>query len=139
MSTSIRSALALTALALTAARPVAAQTTFTYTLTVLGTLGGTISVGRGVNASGQVTGYSYTTGNAAQHAFFYSGGMMTDLNTLIASGTGFTLTDATGISDTSFIANSSGQRRAFLLTPNSASAAPEPSQLAGLAFAGLYL
>ena len=30
----------------------------------LGTLGGTNSYGYGINASGQVTGSSYTTGNA---------------------------------------------------------------------------
>ena len=35
----------------------------------LGTLGGALSAGRGINASGQVTGYSYTTGNAARTHF----------------------------------------------------------------------
>ena len=47
----------------------------------LGTLGGTHSDGHGINASGQVTGYSRTTGDAAYHAFLYDG-TMHDLGTL---------------------------------------------------------
>ena len=96
----------------------------------LGTLGGTNSFGYGVNASGQVVGYSDTTGDAAYHAFLYSGGSMFDLDSLIAPGTGFTLTRASGISDTGFITgigtNSAGQDDAFLLTPAAPSAAPVP-------------
>jgi probable HAF family extracellular repeat protein len=53
-----------------------------YTVTDLGTLGGTESKAYGVNDSGQVVGYADTTGNAARHAFFYSGSTMTDLGTL---------------------------------------------------------
>jgi hypothetical protein len=42
----------------------------TYSLTELGSLGGTgPSHGAAVNASGQVTGYGFTSGNAAYHAF----------------------------------------------------------------------
>jgi probable HAF family extracellular repeat protein len=48
----------------------------------LGTLGGTYSFGNAINNVGQVTGYAYTTGNAAQHAFLYSNGSMSDLGTL---------------------------------------------------------
>ncbi len=44
-----------------------------YTVTDLGTFGGASSHGYGINASGQVTGYAYTTGNAAYHAFLYDG------------------------------------------------------------------
>jgi probable HAF family extracellular repeat protein len=47
----------------------------------LGTLGGTSSEGWGINASGRVTGYSQTTGDAAQHAFLYDG-TLHDLGTL---------------------------------------------------------
>lgn len=36
----------------------------------------------GVNNAGQVTGYSYTTNDAAQHAFLYSNGSMSDLGSL---------------------------------------------------------
>jgi len=96
----------------------------------LGTLGGTSSAGSGVNDTGQVVGYSDTTGDAAYHAFLYSGGSMFDLDSLIAPGTGFTLTRASGISDTGFITgigtNSAGQDDAFLLTPAAPSAAPVP-------------
>jgi len=48
----------------------------TYTITDLGTVGGSISSGLGINASGQVTGSS------DPHAFLYSRGTMTDLGTL---------------------------------------------------------
>jgi probable HAF family extracellular repeat protein len=52
-----------------------------YTLTDLGTLGGLESWGTGINANGQVVGYSYVSGTHS-HAFLYSNGMMTDLGTL---------------------------------------------------------
>jgi probable HAF family extracellular repeat protein len=50
-----------------------------YTITDLGSLGGTLSEGTAINASGQVTGYSYTAGNQTSRAFLYSGGSMQDL------------------------------------------------------------
>ncbi len=60
-----------------------------YTVTDLGTLGGTFSAGTGINASGQVTGYSFTTGDAAVHAFLWTpttpngaSGTLHDLGTL---------------------------------------------------------
>jgi probable HAF family extracellular repeat protein len=52
-----------------------------WTVTDLGTLGGSQSFGYAINADGQVTGYSTTTAGAT-HAFLYSNGSMTDLNTL---------------------------------------------------------
>ena len=68
----------------------------------------------------------------ASHAFLFSNGVLTDLNTLIAPGSGFTLTGAEGISDTGFITgvgiNSSGGDEAFLLRPNAP--VPEASQAA---------
>ncbi|WP_414652315.1 PEP-CTERM sorting domain-containing protein [Ideonella sp.] len=48
----------------------------------LGTLGGTNSNGAGINNSGQVTGYSQTTGDGTSHAFLYSERVMTDLGSL---------------------------------------------------------
>src|SRR6188768_3444881 len=60
-----------------------------YTVTDLGTLGGTESFGSGLNASGQVAGASYTTGDANIDAFLWrpttphgASGAMTDLGTL---------------------------------------------------------
>jgi probable HAF family extracellular repeat protein len=52
-----------------------------YTVKNLGTLGGTSSIGYGINTKGQVTGVSATTGDAVQHAFLYSDGRMQDLGT----------------------------------------------------------
>jgi probable HAF family extracellular repeat protein len=95
-------------LALAAALPAAASAapaaaaTSTYTVTDLGSLGYGVSDGLAVNATGQVTGYSYTgatvpasgcCGNCYNgkpipcvahiyHAFSYSNGTMTDLGTL---------------------------------------------------------
>src|SRR5207253_2012318 len=56
------------ALALAAAAwPAPALAQVIYTVRDLGTLGGTFSVGNGINASGQVTGLAYT--NTSFHAF----------------------------------------------------------------------
>jgi probable HAF family extracellular repeat protein len=50
--------------------------------TDLGSLGGTRTAGLAINDLNQVTGYSYTWGNATQRAFLYSEGKMIDLGTL---------------------------------------------------------
>ena len=89
----------------------------------------------GINASGQVTGWSYTT-TGTMHAFLYSGGVMTDLNTLIDPTSGWVLQTAQAINDSGQITGYGiigGQTHAFLLTP-----IPEPSSvvLAALGFAG---
>ena len=65
-----------------------------YTITNLGSLGGTASVPVDVNNHGVVVGYSYTANNAAAHAFLYTHGRMTDLGTL-----GGTISGATSIND----------------------------------------
>ena len=96
----------------------------TSTLKDLGPLGlgGTNSFGFAVNASGQVAGAS-TTASGTDHAFLYSSGQMLDLNSLIAPGSGLTLTKAYGISDNGYITGigvtSNGQTHAFLLRPTS--------------------
>jgi probable HAF family extracellular repeat protein len=61
----------------------------TYTATPLGTLGGNGSAANGINASGEVTGFSYVTKwtppnpdpHTQWHAFVYSAGVMRDLGT----------------------------------------------------------
>jgi choice-of-anchor C domain-containing protein len=88
----------------------------------LGTLPGfTSSTGLGVNDFGQVVGDLGAAGGGVPHAFLYSGGQMLDLNDLIAPGSGFTLVEAQGISDTGYITGDgtapNGQTHAFLLTP----------------------
>jgi probable HAF family extracellular repeat protein len=56
--------------------------TQTYSITDVGTLGGSFSTAYGINNNGQVVGASSTAGDAAVHAFLYSGGSMQDLGTL---------------------------------------------------------
>src|ERR671913_2303262 len=115
-----RSALLLVLVLLICASP-AAQTPSApkYTITDLGTLGGTFSYGSAINTVGQVTGWAQTS--TAQHAFLaIPGSAMLDLNELIPSGSGCELMDGTAIKDKGQITGSgiiNGQRHAFLLTP----------------------
>ncbi len=69
------------------AAPLHAQS---YTAIDLGTLGGTTSRAYGINASGQIVGYAYTSGNSAQHATLFSGtgSGNTDLGTLGGTDSG---------------------------------------------------
>src|SRR5579859_5296015 len=53
----------------------------TYTITDLGTLGGNSSGARGINATGQVTGYAYSS-KTQSNVFLDSGGKMSSLGTL---------------------------------------------------------
>jgi probable HAF family extracellular repeat protein len=57
-----------------------AQTT--YTVTDLGTLGGTFSLAGSMDNRGQVVGYSSLQGGTPVHAFLWQKGTMTDLGTL---------------------------------------------------------
>jgi len=75
-----------------------------WTLTDLGTLGGTASFGYGINATGQVTGESQIAGDVAGRAFLYSNGTMTDLGTL------------GGPSSSSYGINAAGQMAGFAQT-----------------------
>ncbi|HEG43965.1 MAG TPA: DUF3466 family protein, partial [Phycisphaerales bacterium] len=67
-----------------------------YTITDLGTLGGTYSFAYGINDSGQVVGDSGGSGTGT-HAFLYDDGVMTDLGTL------------GGTTSSAFSINNSGQ------------------------------
>ena len=104
-----------------------AEAQLSYTVTDLGTLGGTTSSANGVsgpghNVHGMIVGSSTTT-DGAEHAFLYVSGQMYDLNTLCdLSLTEFkVLTVAKSISDSCLIigdgVTNSGEKHAFLLTP----------------------
>jgi probable HAF family extracellular repeat protein len=84
----------------------------------LGTLSGNCSFAYDVNSSGQVVGNSYVAGTDVTHAFLYSSGLLQDLNSLIASDSGWVLTEAYGIDDAGRIVGGGiydGEQRAFLL------------------------
>lgn len=84
------------------------------------------SVGEAINNSGVVVGTAdvlNSNGTTEYHAFIYNGGKLQDLNNLIPSGSGWVLTEATGINDKGQIVSNAynattGYRHAFLLNPN---------------------
>lgn len=142
-----RLAIALT----TAALVPSAASADCYTITDLGTLGGTTNFARGVNsrptyihsearalnAAGITVGYvaqfygSPTLGGAA--ALWNSTGAIPDLNTALAGGDGWILQSAEEINDRGQIVGygqHNGVTHAFLLSPT---AVPEPASLALLA------
>jgi probable HAF family extracellular repeat protein len=87
----------------------------------LGTLGGSESVGVGINASGQVVGSAQAAdGHFAPFLYTVNAGMV-DLNTLIPSGSGWTIFFPRAINDAGQItgigSNPDGLNHAFLLTP----------------------
>ena len=85
----------------------------------LGTLGGYESYGYAINLYGDVVGYS-TLVNGTSHAFLFLGGRMKDLNALLPTGSGWTLTDANGINDKGWITGQgriNGQLHAYVLRP----------------------
>ena len=55
----------------------------------LGTLGGTNSYAKAINANGWVVGDSQTTGDAGWHSFLWDGHSMIDLNTALPVGSPF--------------------------------------------------
>jgi len=91
-------------------------------MTDLGTLGyGDTSVAKAINGSGVVVGTASTS--YGYHAFIYSSGKMQDLNNMIPAGSGWVLTDATGITDTGqVVCNAKNtitySNHALLLTPS---------------------
>jgi probable HAF family extracellular repeat protein len=53
-----------------------------YTITDVGTLGGSFSIANNINDADQIVGDSQPAGSDFSHAFLYSNGVMTDLGTL---------------------------------------------------------
>ena len=95
----------------------------------LGTLGGTYSFANSINNHNLVVGSSNVLGDAGSHAFLYTDGRMTDLNSLIDPASGWTIHDAYDINDFGQIAATgcrAGQCLALRLDV-AALAAPEPS------------
>jgi probable HAF family extracellular repeat protein len=90
---------AATAATLIAQRPTAQG----YSITELGTLGGTSSEAAAVNNLGEIVGTS-TTATAASHAFLYRNGLMFDLGTLPGGNASY----ATAINDRGEIVGYSG-------------------------------
>jgi probable HAF family extracellular repeat protein len=86
-----------------------------YTVIDLGTLGGSMSLGQGLNSSGVVAGYAYTAA-AAQHAAIYANGAWTDLAALATAWNGMPY--AYGINDSGQVAGygftTGGKGHAFL-------------------------
>jgi probable HAF family extracellular repeat protein len=105
----------------------------------LATLGGDTSEAYGIDAAGEVVGYSDTP-TGAMDAFYWSGGTMTDLNSLLPANSGWHLEVATAIDDsgqiTGYGISPTGQTEAFLLdTSNS----PEPASMALLCVGTAFL
>jgi len=66
----------------------------------IGTLGGAFAQGTGINKNGTVVGFSTISDNQTNHAFIWTAkGGMVDLNTLLPSGSPWTLSVANGIDD----------------------------------------
>ncbi len=91
-------------------------------MTDLGTLGGSSSIGAGINAKGDVVGISLVKGSGNYHGFLYRNGQMEDLNPLIDadSSAGGVLLYAYGINDANEITGAGcckGAQRAFVLKP----------------------
>ncbi|HEV2045673.1 MAG TPA: hypothetical protein VGQ95_03655, partial [Chthoniobacterales bacterium] len=104
------------------------QAPLSYTVTDLGTLGGSTSTASAVggqqafNAAGMIVGSSTTSDNS-EHAFLFVDGQMFDLNLLCDLSTSDfkVLTVAKTINDCCLIVGEgitvNGDKRAFLLTP----------------------
>ena len=82
-----------------------------------------VGFARGINNLGEVVGYKWgknSDNSSTNHAFLYSGGVMSDLNSLVKNlptGIGDLLVAAAAINDRGQIIANSLDSHAFLLTP----------------------
>ena len=77
-------------------------------MTDLGTLGGEFSQAYAINASGQITGTGYVSGDTGAHAFIYANGKMTDIGKLTGFyATGFSINSAGVVVGTADVKSSS--------------------------------
>lgn len=88
--------------------------------TDLGTLGGSLSMGLGINNYSHVVGWAEQTNGGGPRAFVHDGARMIDLNTQLWNGGGWLLREAMAINDAGQIVGAgllNGQPRAFFLQP----------------------
>ncbi len=78
----------------------------------LGSLGGDNTNAFAINASGQVVGQSYTSGDAANHAFLYSNGTMQDLTPGGGASSALAINSLGGV--VGYTVDGNGQGAAFL-------------------------
>jgi probable HAF family extracellular repeat protein len=90
------------------------------TRSMLGTLGGSFSIARGLNNRGEVVGGSLTEGDENFHGFLFRNNRLSDLNNFLDPGTGWELLQALGINnhgDIIAIGSHAGEDRIVLLRP----------------------
>jgi len=113
--------------ALVTPRQLAAQQ---YSLTDLGTLGGSVSQANGISNTGSVTGFSTPPGDTVLHAFLSRNGVLADLGTL-GGPTSFTPDDNHLVSNSGAVVGSSDTA---ISDPNGEDACGDGTQLICLPF-----
>ena len=87
---------------------------------MLGTLGGSFSMARGINNRGEVVGGSLTADDESFHGFIYRGSVLVDLNDFLDPGAGWELIQALAINNRGEIlgiGSNTGEDRIVLLRP----------------------
>lgn len=115
--------------------------TSTVYLGAISATSGNASYGRDINNNGDVVGAATYATNSVLHAFVWSNGVMSDLNTLLVNGGDWVLDNALAINDAGQITATgsfNGLQRAFLLTPVSDTPEPATALLIGASLLALY-